>query len=172
MHWRILLLVVFLLSQTGCAQSVLGVLLAPEAVVSNTAGNISRAGAETLSGLSLDQASQPDETSEEIDRIINENPNSPNAERLRNLKEQMASTSRQTGTRQQVIKEDPPPRRPMDKTVPKRKGDRISITPPAEQIAERRPPMRPLAQPSASTIEPEVRPVHTLSTYPVRIQQK
>jgi hypothetical protein len=171
MIWRSLFLAVVLVLQTGCVQSVLGVLLAPEAVVGAAAGGAANAGAETLSGLSLDQVSQSDATVMEIDRILKENPNAANADRLRELRENMKGTPKSTGPDQRIATpEPPPPRRPMNKNMPVRKGDLLSVSLPSQHIPERRPPMRPLAQPSSTTIIPEVKPVHTMSLYPVRVK--
>ena len=167
----LILLLMALLSQTGCTQSVLGVLLAPEAVVGGVANSLASAGAEALSATSVSQLSSQEATMNEIDRMLKENPDMPNADRLRELQESMRGTPKDTGVGQrQIVKELPPPRRPMDKKLPMRKGDLFSISTPASSPATRRPPMRPDTQPKATTLKPENQPIHTMSFYPIRIQ--
>jgi hypothetical protein len=167
----LILLLVALLSQTGCTQSVLGVLLAPEAVVGGAANSLASTGAEAISATSVSRLSSQEATQNEIDRFLKENPDAPNADRLRELQESMRGTPKDTGVVQrQMTKELPPPRRPMDKKLPVRKGDLFSISTPSSSPATRRPPMRPNTQPTAATLKPENQPIHTMSLYPIRVQ--
>jgi hypothetical protein len=58
----------------------------------------------------------------------------------------------------------------MDKPLPVRKGDLLTIKTPTSQETTRRPAMRPNAPPTATTLEPNRTPVHAMSITPVRIR--
>ena len=78
---------------TGCTSSILGTVLAPESVVSGAATGLAETGAETLSGASLNELADNGSTLAELDRILMENPNAVNSDRLRNLRDQLNTTS-------------------------------------------------------------------------------
>ncbi len=160
-----------LFTQVGCTRTLLGVLLAPEAVVSSTAGNVVGAGAETLSGMSVEQLANLESTAMEIDKLIANDPNSASARRLRELQEKLRGMPKNTGPDQRVAAQGPPPpRRAMNKPLPLRHGDLLSVKKPSNLIETRRPPMRPNTQPSSTTLKPDNVPVHMMSITPVRIQ--
>jgi hypothetical protein len=172
MPWyQILVLGSGLMLTTGCTNSILGVLLAPESVVGGAASGLAEAGAQTLSGASLQDLSDLGSTITELDRIIAENPDAVNNESLRLLREQLKQgKSADSGPDQRVaLKEPPKPRRPTDTAMPVRKGDHLRIDPPGDSVALRRPPARPQTLPDGSTLRPDPTPVHTMSLQPVRL---
>ena len=169
--WSVLLFGGTLLVTSGCTNSILGVLLAPEGVVAGAATGLAEVGASTLSGASLDELSDLGSTITELDRILEENPDAVNAESLRGLREQLKEgKSANTGPDQRIAAKEPPrPRRPSDTRLPLRKGDNLTIRPPGESIAQRRPAPRPDTLPDGSSLQAEQTPVHTMSLQPVRL---
>jgi hypothetical protein len=172
MSWRFFMVVVIVIfTQTGCTQSVLGVLLAPEAVVGSAANSVASSGAEALSATGLNQLSTAESTSMEIDRLLKDHPDTANAGRLRELQDSMRGEAKNTGPDQRMVMNEPPaPRRLMDKALPVRKGDLLSVSTPSSAAPTRRPVMRPEAQPTAETLKPDHTPVHAMSLTPVRLR--
>lgn len=173
MRWS--LLVVFgsaLIGSSGCTNSILGVLLAPEGVVTGAAGSAAEAGARSLSGASLEELSDVGNTVSELDRILQENPDAVNSERLHDLRNRMEQqTGKNTGPDQrQVAKEPLRPRRASDTPMPLRKGDALTVSPPGDMVVLRRPPSRPETLPLGSALREDPRPVHAMSLKPVRLQ--
>jgi hypothetical protein len=156
---------------SGCTSAILGTVFAPEAVVSGAATGLATAGAQTLSGASLDELSDLGSTVAELDRILQDHPDAANAERLRELRDHLhEKAGRDSGPDQRMaVRETPRPRRPTDAPLPARKGDLLSVVPPGERPAGRRPPMRPEVLPSGSELKPDPQPVHTMSLKPVRL---
>lgn len=169
--WNVVILGSALVITSGCTNSILGVLLAPESVVGGAASGLADAGAQTLSGASLDQLSDLGTTITELDRIIAENPDAVNADSLRKLRDQLKDgKSVDSGPDQrQALKEPPKPRRPFDTKMPLRKGDQLKVRPPGESVALRRAPARPTTLPDGGTLRPDPTPVHSMSLNPVRL---
>ncbi len=157
----------------GCVGSIVKTLVAPESVVGDAAGSLAKAGAETLSGASLEELGNLNDTVAEIDRIIEEHPDAVNIDNLRTLRETLKNTkSANSGPDQrQVLKEPPKPRRAADAPMPLRKGDRLTVLPPGEVLSGRRHSGRPEPLPDGSSLKPDGTPVHTMSLKPVRLTQ-
>ncbi len=164
--------VVAVLGLSGCTNAILGTLLAPEAVVTGAASSLAEAGARNLSGASLDQLSDLNGTVNELNRIIKDNPNAANADRLRTLRDSLANKSRENADPNQInaAQEPPQPRRLTDTKMPVRGGDRLLVVPPNEHQQPRRSNGRPETLPTASSLAPETQPVHAMSFEPVRLQ--
>lgn len=155
----------------GCVGSILKTLVAPESVVTDAAGSLAEAGAQTLSGASLEDLGNLNETVEEIDRILQENPDAVNTEQLKALRETLKNTSSANSgpDQRQALKQPPKPRRPTDAPLPMRKGDRLAVMPPGEMPLGRRHAERPDTLPTGSSLKPDPTPVHTMSLKPVRL---
>ena len=165
----ILLLGSTLMGTSGCG-SILGVLLAPESVVGTAATGVAQAGAQTLSGASLDELSNAGNTVNELNRILQENPDAVNSDRLTSLRDSLQQNSKTTDADQRQIARDPPrPRRAIDTPMPTRKGDALAVAPPGEFALVRRPASRPDTLPSGSALHEDPSPVHTMSLNPVRL---
>jgi hypothetical protein len=163
-----------LMMASGCTNAILGVLLAPESVVAGGAAGLAEAGAETLSGASLEELSDLGTTITELDRILEENPDAVNADQLRGLRDQLKKDTRAADSgpdQRQPLKEPPRPRRPSDTKMPVRKGDNLRIQPPGESVTLRRAAPRPDTLPDGSSLRPDPTPVHTMSLQPVRLTQ-
>lgn len=160
-----------MLLSSGCVGSIVKTLVAPESVVTEGGASLAEAGAKTLSGASLDQLANLNDTVTELDRIIQENPDAVNAEQLKLLRDTLKDgTSADTGPDQrQALKEPPKPRRHTDAPMPLRKGDRLTVQPPGESIAARRSTGRPDTLPDGSGLRPDPTPVHTMSLRPIRL---
>lgn len=175
MRWpATIILASSLMLASGCTNAILGVLLAPEGVVAGGATSLAEAGAETLSGASLEELSDLGTTITELDRILDENPDAVNAEQLRGLRDQLkkGATPADSGPDQrQALKEPPRPRRASDTKMPVRKSDNLRIQPPGESVTVRRAPPRPDTLPDGSALRPDPTPVHTMSLQPVRLTQ-
>ncbi len=172
MHWSIILLFGgALLGSSGCTSSILGVMLAPESVVGGAASGIAEAGAQTLSGASLEELSDIGTTVGELDRILQENPDAVNSDRLRDMRDRIDKQSgKNSGPDQrQVAKEPPRPRRASDTPLPHRKGDSLFVAPPGEVVVLRRPASRPDTLPTGSVLREDPRPVHVMSMKSVRL---
>jgi hypothetical protein len=165
------LLVCAVVMTSGCTNSILGVLLAPEGVIGGAATGLAEAGAQTLSGASLQELSDLGGTVAELDRILMENPDAVNSEQLRGLRDQLkGSTPADSGPDQRVaMKEPPKPRRPTDTKMPIRHGDHLKVRPPGEIMALRRPSPRPDTVPDGGSLRPDPTPVHMMSVNPVRL---
>jgi hypothetical protein len=166
------MVMVGLFATTGCTQSILGVMLAPEAVVGGVAGGLAQAGAETLSGASLEELSDLSSTVQEIDQLLKDNPNAVNADRLREMQKSLQENSMtSTGADQRRIAHAPaPPRRASDAPLPRRKGDRLTVSPPGDLAMQRRPASRPDTLPTGSALREDPTPVHVMSLQPVRVR--
>ena len=156
---------------SGCTNSILGVLLAPESVIGGAATGLAEAGAQTLSGASLQELSDVGGTVAELDRILTENPDAVNVEHLRAMRDQLKdSKPADSGPDQRVaMKEPPKPRRPTDTKMPVRHGDNFKVRPPGEITALRRPLPRPDTVPDGGSLRPDPTPVHMMSVNPVRL---
>ncbi len=173
MRWPLFLLCgSVLIGSNGCTSAILGVLVAPESVVSSAAGGVAEAGAQTLSGASLAELSNVGSTVSELDQILKDNPDAVNSDRLRDLKSRLEQEGgKDSGPDQrQVAKEPPKPRRPTDTPLPTRKGDTLAVTPPGDLVLLRRPASRPETVPTGSALREDPRPVHAMSMKPVRLQ--
>ena len=161
-----------LMGLNGCANSVLGVLLAPESVVEGAATGAAQTGAQTLSGASLDELSNFGSTVTELNEILKDNPDAVNSDRLRDLRDRLEQQGgKDSGPDQrQVAKEPPNPRRTTDTPLPTRKGDTLAVAPPGDLVLLRRPPSRPETVPTGSALREDPRPVHAMSMKPVRLQ--
>ena len=159
-----------LVMTSGCTNSILGVLLAPEGVIGGAATGLAEAGAQTLSGASLEELSDLGGTVAELDRILMENPDAVNSEHLRGLRDQLkGSKPADSGPDQRVaLKEPAKPRRPTDAKMPIRHGDQLKVRPPGESVAMRRPSPRPETLPDGGSLRPDPTPVHMMSLNPVR----
>ncbi|MBA3699058.1 MAG: hypothetical protein H0W78_09405 [Planctomycetes bacterium] len=163
-----------LMLTSGCTNSILGVLLAPEGVIAGTASGLAEAGAQTLSGASLDDLSDLGNTVTELDRIIAENPDAVNADQLRGMRDHLKknATAADSGPDQRrPLREAPAPRRPSDAKLPVRKSDNLTIQPPGEGMVIRRAYPRPDTLPDGSSLRPDPTPVHTMSLRPVRLSR-
>lgn len=173
MRWlNVIMLGSALTLTSGCTNSILGVLLAPEGVIAGGASSLAEAGAQTLSGASLEDLSDLGNTITELDRIIAENPDAVNADQLRGLRDHLKknATAADSGPDQRVpLKEPPAPRRPTDAKLPVRKSDHLTILPPGEGKIVRRAYPRPDTLPDGSALRPDPTPVHTMSLRPVRL---
>lgn len=160
-----------LLCSTGCVGSILKTLVAPESVVTDAATGLAETGARTLSGASLDELANLNDTVMELDRILQENPDAVNTEQLKLLRDSLKNTtSANSGPDQrQVLKEPPKPRRHTDAPFPQRKGDRLTVLPPGEIASSRRMTGRPETIPDGSSLKPDPTPVHAMSLKPVRL---
>jgi hypothetical protein len=171
-HGGLLLLGVSLVLTSGCTSAILGTLLAPESVVAGAGSSLAEAGAQTLSGASLDELSNMTSTVQELDNILKEHPDAVNADQLKNLRDHLDQQAKSTDTgpdQRQVAREPPKPRRPTDTKLPVRKGDRLGVIPPGESVVQRRPAARPDTLPSGSGLRPDPTPVHAMSLRPVRL---
>ena len=162
-----------LVMTSGCTNSILGVLLAPEGVIGGAASGLAEAGAQTLSGASLEELSDLGGTVAELDRILQDNPDAVNSEQLRGFRDQLKNSKpADSGPDQRVaLKEPPKPRRPTDTKMPVRQGDQLKVRPPGEFAAVRRPAPRPDTLPDGGSLRPDPTPVHMMSLNPVRLTQ-
>lgn len=169
-HGKFPILACALVMTSGCTSSILGVLLAPEGVIGGAVSGLAEAGAQTLSGASLEELSDLGGTVAELDRILMENPDAVNSEHLRELRDQLkGSKPADSGPDQRVaLKEPAKPRRPTDTKMPIRHGDQLKVRPPGEAVALRRPPPRPETLPDGGSLRPDPTPVHMMSLNPVR----
>jgi hypothetical protein len=169
--WTILIFGSAMMITSGCTSSILGVLLAPEGVVTGAGASLANTGAEALGEASLEQLSDLGSTITELDRILEENPDAVNAESVRRLRDTLKQGNpADTGPDQrQALKEPPKPRRPTDSKMPVRKGDHLRVQPPGESVALRRAPARPDTLPDGGALRPDPTPVHSMSLNPVRL---
>ena len=154
---------------TGCTNSILGTLLAPESVVSGTATNLAEAGAETLSGASLNELTNTGSTLAELDNIIMENPNAVNIDRLQKTRDQISQTNT---TNNKLISRDKSGEytRRNNKTLPAGRGDFLSIKPPASKGKASRLNDRPSTIPMGFTLYEDYQPVHSMKFDSIRIR--
>jgi hypothetical protein len=159
-----------LVASSGC-MSVLGTLLAPESVVTTAADNFAVAGAQTLSGASLEELSSAGNTINELNQILQNNPDAVNADQIAALRDRMQDTGgRGTGPDQrQIAREPPAPRRASDQPLPVRRGDQLKVSPPGDAGVVRRPPSRPDTLPAGSALKDDGVPVHAMSLTPIRL---
>lgn len=143
---------------SGCLQSVLSVILAPEAVAGSAVDSAARAGAEALSESSLGEAAS---AVQDIDRLLKEYPNADNATRLKALKDQLErDTSTQEGGPEGGIK----------RQLARTQGDVLSIDPPGDTVAPRRTlNPRPAVLPTGRALIPDPEPDHLLFLDPIRV---
>ena len=156
---------------TGCTSSILGTLLAPESVVGGAATGLAETGAETLSGASLNELADSGSTLAELDRILMENPNAVNSDRLKNLRDQLNTTST-TGTSGPVsgISKKESLRRNNDKPFPHGKGDYFSIKPPENKSKNNRLSNRPNTIPMGYSLHEDYQSVHFMKFNAIRLQ--
>lgn len=121
-----------LVASSGCLDSVLGVMLAPEAVLGGLADNVTRTGAEVLTGAAEDLSSAA-QTISELDSIIADNPDAQNVDRLIALRDQLKTTplsdttTPQTQTNGVKVAQA---RHAMDNPlIPRRAGDQLTVMP-------------------------------------------
>ena len=73
----------------GCANGILGVLLAPDEVAGGAANAVASSGAQALTAGSLSELTDTAQTLSDLDRIIKENPQ--NADQLTDLRNSLAA---------------------------------------------------------------------------------
>lgn len=157
----------------GCLDSVLGVMLAPEAVLGGVADGVVRSGTDMLSqaGEDLSSAAQ---TVAELDRIIADNPDAQNVDRLKALRDQLKvqPLSDTTTPQTQPGPKEKLPRRSMDHPLLPRRGiDRITVVPPGElPPPPRNAPPRPDTIGVISDFRPPNAKSYTLDMKPVRLR--
>lgn len=159
-----------LICSTGCA-SILGTILAPESVVGGAATSLAESGAQTLSGASLSELTNSDSTLAELDRIIQDNPDAVNTDRLRSLRDQMSqSAPANSGADPNQISNDTTPRHNFKTLLPKRREDRLALSPDTQNVA-RRPNNKPATIPMGSAFHDKEPPSYFMQFNPVRIYE-
>ena len=159
-----------LICSTGCS-SILGTLLAPESVVGGAATSLAESGAQTLSGASLSELTNSDSTLAELDRIIQDNPDAVNTDRLRSLRDQMSqSAPANSGAVQNQINNDDAPRRNYKTLLPIRKDDRLALSPETQNIT-RRSNNKPDTIPMGSAFYEKGTPMYFMQFNPIRIYE-
>jgi hypothetical protein len=114
--WSLLLISSLLLM--GCMETVLGVLLAPEMVIAESANQAAQAGAQSLTTMGVDQIADTGQAIADLSRIIRDNPDAANIEQLIVTRDRIAQGSNvgnkktRGGARGDRIML-PPPRTPM-----------------------------------------------------------
>jgi hypothetical protein len=162
-----------LVASSGCLDSVLGVMLAPEAVLGDLANNVTRSGTEMLNGAAEDLSSAA-QTISELDNIIKDNPDAQNVDRLIALRDQLKAqplsdtTTPQTqgGPKVQLA------RHAMDNPLlPLRAGDQLTVIPPGElPIPSRSTVPRPDTIGVISDFRPVTDKSYTLDMKPIRLR--
>lgn len=157
---------------TGCTSSILGTVLAPESVVTGAATGLAETGAETLSGASLNELADSGSTVAELDRIIMENPNAVNSDRLRNLRDQLNTTSTPDSSNSQSygVSKQKKYSRNNEKPLPYGKGDKFSVKPPENKSKNNRLSSRPNTIPMGYSLHEEVQSVHFMKFNTIRLQ--
>jgi hypothetical protein len=155
----------FLLS--GCTSSILGTLLAPESVVGDAATDLAATGAETLSSASLSELTNSSSTVAELDRILMENPNAVNSERLQSLRDQLNATDKSNQTAGMSNKKG---YRNNEKPLPHGKGDYISIKKAEDKSKKARKNTYPSTIPMGYSLYEEYQPVHFINLNAIRLQ--
>jgi hypothetical protein len=159
-----------LICSTGCS-SILGTLLAPESVVGGAATSLAESGAKALSGASLSELTNSDSTLAELDRIIQDNPNAVNTDRLRSLRDQMSkSAPANSGAEQNKKNNDDAPRRNYKTLLPNRKDDHLGLSPEAQNIT-RRSNNKPDTIPMGSAFHEKGTPTYFMQFNPIRIYE-
>jgi hypothetical protein len=151
---------------TGCTNSILGTVLAPQSVVGDAATDLAGAGAETLSGASLSELTNSGSTVAELDRILMENPNAVNSERLQNLRNQLATADNSS---QSVVKNNKNSRRNNENKLPYGKGDYFRIKRPEDKSKMTRNIIYPSALPMGNALYGEYQPVHFMNFNKIRL---
>ena len=162
-----------LVASSGCLDSVLGVMLAPESVLGGLADNVTRSGAEMLNGAAEDLSSAA-QTISELDSIIKDNPDAQNVDRLIALRDQLkaqplsdtTTPSTQTGPKVLLA------RHAMDNPLlPLRAGDQLTVLPPGELPAPARGAVpRPDTIGVSSDFRPPTDKSYTLDMKPIRLR--
>lgn len=157
----------------GCLDSVLGVMLAPEAVLGGLADGVTRSGSEIISQVGEDLSSAA-QTISELDRIIADNPDAQNVDRLTALREQLKNSplSDTTVPQAQTGPVAPQARRSMDNPlIPHRAVDQIVVLPPGELPSPKRnAPSRPETIGIVSDFRSPTKKEYTLDIKPVRLR--
>ena len=163
-------LISVLICSTGCT-SILGTLLAPESVVGGAATSLAESGAQTLSGASLSELTNSDSTLAELDRIIQDNPDAVNTPRLRSLRDQMSqSAPANSGADPRQISNDDTPRHNFKTLLPKRKDDRLGLSPDTQNYT-RRSNNKPDTIPMGSAFYGNETPSYFMQFNPIRIYE-
>jgi hypothetical protein len=120
MSYRSCLLAILLLSSltlTGCLDTVLGVLLAPELVVAQSVNQAAQAGAQSLTEMGAGQIADAGQAVTDIDRLIRNSPDASNLEQLVATRDWLAQRSETGKGKRGGAHGDrillPPPRSPM-----------------------------------------------------------
>lgn len=157
---------------TGCTSSILGTVLAPESVVSGAVTGVAETGAETLSGASLNELADNGSTVAELDRILMENPNAVNSERLQNLRDQLntTSTSDSSSSKTSGLSKNKKFSRNNEKPLPHGKGDYIRVNPLENKNKNNRLSSRPNTIPMGYSLYEEFQSAHFMKFNAVRLQ--
>ena len=168
-----LFLVSSLIASSGCLDSVLGVMIAPEAVLGDLVNTATRSGTDLLSGAAEDLSSAA-QTISELDSIIKDNPDAQNVDRLIALRDQLkaqplsdtTTPQTQSGPTVQLA------RHAMDNPlVPLRAGDQLTVIPPGEQLVPARGAApRPDTIGVTSDFRPTTEKSYTLDMNPIRLR--
>jgi hypothetical protein len=168
-----LFLILSMIATSGCLDSVLGIMLAPEAVLGDFASNVTRNSTDLLNqaGEDLSSAAQ---TVTELDHLIADNPDAQNVERLKALREQLIATPlSDTKTPQtQAGPKLPQARQAMnDPLIPRRGIDQLTVLPPGEiPKPSRRAPPRPDTIGVVSDFREPTTKSYTLDMKPIRLR--
>lgn len=161
-----------LIASSGCLDSVLGVMLAPESVVGGLADNLTRSGTEMLTGAAEDLSSAA-QTISELDSIIADNPDAQNVDRLKALRDQLKANPLSDTTNPQAqpdLAKEPRARHAMDNPlIPRRAPDQLTVLPPGEQPAQLR-GTRTDAMGSGNRLGSPADKSYTLDMKPVRLR--
>jgi hypothetical protein len=157
---------------TGCTSSILGTVLAPESVVSGAVTGVAETGAETLSGASLNELADSGSTVAELDRILMENPNAVNSDRLQNLRDQLNTTSTSDNNSSQIsgVSKNKKFIRNNEKPLPYGKGDYFRVKTPENKGKNNRLSSRPDTIPMGYSLYEEFQPVHFMKFNVIRLQ--
>jgi hypothetical protein len=162
-----------LIPLSGCLDSVLGVMLAPESVIGGLADGVTRSGAELL-GQAGEDLSSAAQTVSELDQLIANNPDAQNVERLRALRDQLKTQPVSDTTAPQAPAGPPvvTARHAMDDPLlPRRAADQLVVVPPREHPeTTRNASPRPDAIGVVSDFREETSRSYTLDMKPVRLR--
>jgi hypothetical protein len=173
-----LVLVAACLGIGGCVDSILGVMLAPEAVVAGAAGQVAQAGADTLAGAGLDNLANTTQAIQDVDRILHNTSDPAAQERLSALRDKLVENQKASAgdsPLSSVTHQDPVfllrrPRDGMNGARPVSPRDQLTVDPPGVSDM-RRPPGRPDVLAENASLKPDVPHGITVSLQPVRINR-
>ncbi len=173
--WFLLASSVFLTS--GCLDTILGVMLAPEAVVAGTAQQAAQAGAQTLADSGLNDLTSTAAAVQDVDRILHNTSDPTEQAKLQSLRDKLVDNEKQaegTSPLSSYTHQDQQSqlRRPADAMTinPRAQRDSLTVVPP-EPSDDRRPPPRPDVLPDNSSLQPDAPHGIAISLQPVRLNR-